>query len=213
MKTAIKIIIGFLLTIGLVLLYMTRYTYPKAGEDYLLFLNPFQADQKYFDNNFEIAEQKLKQGDTIEAKKYYCKALEYRGTQNEKQRENIYSCANDYWEYKLDKILKYSKAFEICGTLDSAIFCLEPGLTSFEKWHYPIDKRFFELTVKKLGKQKTLSLLDKGLNKIGKLECDHCCESYFKFDNFNIGICQTDPEQSWSNKNELLIQLVDTYGI
>ena len=213
MKTVIKIIIGIVLTGGLTFFYLVRYTYLKSGEDYFLYLNPFQPDQNYFDNNFNIAEQKLLAGDSISAKKYFNKALKYRGTYNEKQRENIYSDSNDYWEYKLDKLLKYSKAYESIGSLDSAISCLAPGLTSYEKWDYPIDRRFYKLVLKRKGKIATIKTLDNGLNKIQMLDCYHCCSYYYWFDNFKIGIDETEYEQAKNDKDGLLKQLCKTYEI
>ncbi|MBA3682704.1 MAG: hypothetical protein H0W73_16315 [Bacteroidetes bacterium] len=68
MKAFLKIFIGILLIGGLVILYLTKYTYSKADEAYSLYLNPFQVDQKYFDKNFETAEKKLRSGDSIAAK-------------------------------------------------------------------------------------------------------------------------------------------------
>lgn len=213
MKTKIKIIISVSLVGGLAIFYLTRYTYPKSGEDYLLYLNPFQPDQKDFDDNFKMAEQKLNAGDSLEAEKYYRKALEFRGTHNEKQRENVYSDANDYWEYKLDKLFKYSVAYEFIGEIDSAITCLSSGLTSFEKWHYPIDKRFYDLAVIKKGKTATISILDKGLSNIQKLDCYHCCSYYYLFDNYRIGVNESEYEQAKTDKKRLLKQLCDNYGL
>ena len=213
MKNIIKIILGIILLGTLIFFYLIRYTYIKSGDDYLLFLNPFQIDQKDFENNIKKAKQKLIDGDSIEAKKYYRKALRFRGTHNERQRENIYSDANCYWEYKLDKLLKYSDAYEFIGEIDSAISCLSPGLTSFEKWHYPIDKRFYFLTVIKNGKHSTISKLNKGLSKIQKLDCYHCCNYYYELNNYKIGIDEIEYELAKTDKKVLLKELCDQYGL
>lgn len=213
MKTSLKIILGLGLLIGLTILYIARYSYIKAGDDTLLFLNPFQLDQKSFDDNYKKAESSLATGDTSTAKKYFEKALKFHGTFNERQRENIYSDANDLWEYKCDKRLKYSRAYDFLGQTDSAISCLSPGLTSFEKWHYPIDKRFFELTVKKIGRQKTIALINSGLDKTGKPDCYHCCDYFYKFDEFRIGIDENEFDLVKSDRKKLLADLCDKYGI
>lgn len=213
MRIFTKISLTIILTVGLTFFYFAKYTYIKSGEDRLLFLNPFQPNQKYFDMNWEIAENKLNTGDSIEAEKYYRKALNFRGTFNERQRENIYSDANDFWEYKLDKLLKYSVAYEFIGEIDSAITCLSSGLTSFEKWHYPIDKRFYYLIVEKKGREVTISTLDKGLSKIQKLNCYHCCSYFYLFDNYKIGIDEIEYEQAKTDKKGLLKKLCDKYGI
>lgn len=221
MKRALIIIIFILLCVGLFFIYRSKYTYPKSGEDYLLYLNPFQETQADFETNYKIAEQKLQLGASNEAKKYYKKALEFRWTFNENQFENIYSDANGLWEYKLDKLLKFSKAYEFIGELDSAISCLTPGLTSI-KWEYPIEKRFFELTVKKIGKVKTISLITIGLNNTSRInkdscrecyECYYCCDYYYEFDKFKIGIDESEFEKIRTDKTTLVEELTGKYGI
>jgi tetratricopeptide (TPR) repeat protein len=213
MKAIAKITLTIILIVGLTIFYFAKFTYIKSGQDRILFLNPFQPNQTYFDKNWKIAENKLNIGDSIEAEKYYRKALSFRGTFNEKQRENIYSDANDYWEYKLDKLLKYSFAYEFIGELDSAINCLSPGLISFEKWHYPIDKRFYQLTVKKKGIENTIAILEKGLSNIQKLDCYHCCSYFYMFDNYKIGVDEKEFEQAETDRKGLLRKLCDNYGI
>lgn len=213
MKTILKITISFIIVRGLAVLYLERYTYPKAGEDYLLFLNPLQPDQKSFEDSYKIAEQKLKAGDRLGAGKHYRAALEFKDTYNEIQRENIYSDANGYWEYKLDKLLKYSVAYEFIGEIDSAISCLSSGLTSLEKCNYPIDKRFYDLTKRKKGRKATISTLNKALNKIQKLDCEHCCSYYYQFGNYRIGVDESEYEQAKTDKKGLLKELCDNYGL
>jgi tetratricopeptide (TPR) repeat protein len=201
------------LLIGLTILYIRRYTYIKAGGAEILFLNPLKPDQESFNNNYARAENAIKNGDTLNAKNYFKKALKYHGSYNEKQRENIYSCANDLWEFKCEKLLKYSRAYELCGQIDNAISCLSPCLTSFEKESYPIDERFFELTVKKIGRQKTIALINDGISNSGVLDCYHCYKYYYTFGQFQIGIAEFEFELAKSNRKKLIEGLVAKYGI
>lgn len=221
MKRALKIIILIFFSCGLFYVYRSKYTYPKSGEDYLLYLNPFQSTNEDFNSYFQIAEQKLRLGDVNEVRKYYVKALEFRETFNERQFEKIHSDANGLWDYKLDKFLKYSKAYEFIGELDSAISCLAPGMISL-KWESPIESRFFELSVKKLGKTETIRLISIGLNNIFKIdkdacnecyECYYCCDYYYKFGRFKIGIYESDFIKTKTNKNDLIKELCEQYGV
>lgn len=213
MKTFLKIILGLGLLIALTIGYIARYSYIKSGGDTLLFLNPLQPDQESFNDNYKKAETALTTGDTLNAKKYFENALKFHGSFNERQRENIYSDANDLWAYKCDKLLKYSRAYDFLGQTDNAILCLSPALTSFEKWHYPIDERFFELTVKKIGLKKTIALINSGLDKTGKPDCYHCCAYYYKFDEFKIGIDEDEFDLAKTDRTKLIADLREKYGI
>lgn len=204
---------GLGLIFGLTFFYIGLYTYTKPSDDTLLFLNPFQPDQQSFSRDYAQAEKALKKRDTVTAKQYFERALRFHGSFNERQWENIYSCANDLWEYKCDKLLKYSRAYEFLDQTDNAISCLSPGLTSFEKCRYPIDKNFFKLTVKKIGLKKTLALINSGLDKTGKPSCYHCYAYYYEFDDFKIGIDQSEFDLTKSDKTKLIAELRDKYGI
>jgi hypothetical protein len=46
---------------------------------------------------------------------YYKKVLSHHHSRNEEEYEKIFSCGNDYWDYKHDKWRKYSVAAERTG--------------------------------------------------------------------------------------------------
>ncbi len=105
--------------------------------------------------------------------------------------------------------------------MDSAISCLSSGLTSIN-WDYPIENKFFGLLVQKIGKPKTVHLIDSGLNKITKIdkdgcweyyECYYCCDYYSECGKFKIGIDETEFELAKSNREKLIKDLCEKYGI
>lgn len=109
---------------GLIIFYLSNHTYRKIPDGELIYLNPFQINNKSFENNNKIATDKLKIGDTLNSIKYCHKVLNFRGTFNEKKYANTYSDSKNYWDNESDKSIKYSMCFEIIGQVDSAISCL-----------------------------------------------------------------------------------------
>jgi hypothetical protein len=188
MKTNYKIILVTLTLLVLGTFYFIKYTTRKIGSDKILFYNPFTIDENGFNKNYDKATELLKKGDTVSAKKYFAQAINYRGTHNEEVWEDIYTCGNGLWEYKQDKLLKFSNCFEQLGMLDSAMSCLEPALYNFEKYHYPTDEQFFRLAIKKYGKDEVIEELKVGIANIQKIDCFKCTDYYFQFKGFKIGI-------------------------
>jgi tetratricopeptide (TPR) repeat protein len=209
-KKVFKIIFGLVIVSGLSLFYLARYTSVKAGSDKMLFYNPFEIDEIVFKNNYNKAIEYQKSGDSIKAKEFFKKSIDYRGTHNERTREKRFSCGNGYWEYKQDKLLKYSTCYENIGQIDSAMSCLEPALYNFEKYHYPTEKRFFELAIKKYGKQTILEELAVAIKTTKEINCFMCTDYYFEFKGIKIGLDRDDVELK---SDKLLKRLTDNYKI
>lgn len=208
MKTIYKIILVTLAFAVLGILYFFRYTTFKAGSDEILLYNPFTIDEVVFRDNYEKATGFLDNGDSTSAKKYFAKAIKYRGTHNEKVRENIYSCGNGFWEYKQDKLLKFSNCYANLGMLDSAMTCLEPALYNFERYHYPTEDQFFRLAIEKYGRDEVISELKSTLSNIQEIDCFMCSDYYFEFKGIKVGLDESDIE---TNEDELFEKLKKKY--
>lgn len=208
MKTIYKIILVISALAVLGILYFFRYTTFKAGSFETLFYNPFAIDEVVFRDKYEKAIDFLDKGDTASAKIFFSKAIKYRGTHNEEIRENIYSCGNGLWEYKQDKLLKFSKCYENLGMLDSAMTCLEPALYNFERYHYPTEDQFFRLAIKKYGKDEVINELRFALTNIQEIDCFMCSDYYFEFKGIKVGLDLNDME---TDENELFEKLKKKY--
>ncbi|QNR25107.1 hypothetical protein [Croceimicrobium hydrocarbonivorans] len=190
------------------ILYFARYTTIKSGSDEILFFNPFTIDEVGFRDNYETAIAYIKKGDNSTARKYFEKAIKYRGSHNERVRENIYSDGNGLWEYKQDKLLKFSHCYENLGMLDSAMTCLEPALYNFERYHFPTEDQFFRIAIEKYGKDEVINELVLALAHIQEIDCFMCMDYYIEFKGIKVGLDINDIEV---DKNELFEKLKKKY--
>lgn len=196
-----------------IIVYIDNYTYTDIVDNELLFLNPFQPDEQDFRKYYSQATKAFARGDSKKAKGYYTKAVEYRNSWNEHQYKALFSCGINYWEYEIDKLLKFSVAYERLGEIDSAIACLAPGLTAYEKCNYPLDKRFFALMKKKHGKQQTIEYITAGLKKIQKLGGNRRCDYAYTVAGFSVGIAEYEATTARVNRQKLLRELLREYAI
>ena len=208
MKNLYKIILVTLIFVVFGAFYFLRYTTFKHGSFDVLYYNPFTIDEVGFRDNYEKALDFLDNGDTTSAKKHFANAIKYKGTHNEKTRERIYSCGNALWEYKQDKLLKFSNCYENLGMLDSAMTCLEPALYNLERYDYPVENQFFRLAIKKYGRQEVISELELVLERIQKIDCFMCMDYYFEFKGVKIGVDNYDLE---TNKEFMIKTLTGKY--
>jgi len=208
-KKGLIIICSLITLIGSIIYYTEHYTLYDVVEDEMLFLNPFQplkSDYDYYALNASIY---LKKKDTANARYFFRKMLTYRNSFNERQYEEIFSCGNEYWEYKQKLQLKYSQAYEVTGQLDSAVSCIQLSLI-----HAPTTiERFIDLQLKINGKQKILQNIKNGMNHVGKLDCDMCDYGYYMFGKYKIGISPFEYELAQTNPEELYSGLLKLYGI
>ncbi len=182
--------------------YFLNYVTIKADSGKTLFYNPFMIDEEGFSDNYEKATDLLTNGDTSSARIHFTRAIEYRGSYNERVRSNIYSDGNGYWEYKQAKLLKFSYCFEHLGMLDSAMNCLEPALYNLEKHHYPTEEQFFRLAITKYGKEEVIEELKAGISNIQKIDCFMCTDYFFKIKGVKLGL----DESEYLKNNEVLFE-------
>jgi hypothetical protein len=85
-----------------------------ADSEWLLF-NSSGLTETEFDSYYSKAcyFDSLQQTDS--SRYYFRKILSHHDSPNEREYEKIFSCGNDYWEYKNVKWMKYSKACEKTG--------------------------------------------------------------------------------------------------
>lgn len=188
MKLIFKIALVTLTFVVIGRLYFVRYTSVKASSGKILFSNPFAMDEVGFSDNYEKAIGFFEIGDTVTAKRYFEKAIKYRGTHNEQVYENMYTDGNGLWEYKQEKLLKFSISFERLGMLDSAMTCLEPALYNFERYHYPTEEQFFRIAIEKYGRDEVINELKLASKNVHQIDCFMCSDYYFEFKEIKVGL-------------------------
>lgn len=92
----------------------------------------------------------------MEARYFSEKLLDYRDSYNEKQYEEIFSCHNEYWEYKEKILFEYSDTYQLIGQLDSSSSCLRPILLAATGYSAEALKRFFKLQIASKGKNAVI---------------------------------------------------------
>lgn len=209
-KSLLKTLFGISIVIGLTFFYAIKYTSIKIGSGKTLFYNPFGIDETTFKQEYNTAVEYLKQNHPIKAAEHFGKAIKYSGTHNEKTREQLFSCGNDYWEYKQEKLLKYSNCYLNIGMIDSAMSCLEPALYNFEKRNFPTEKIFFSLAISKYGKEAVLKDLRIAIQNTKGIDCFMCTDYYFEFKGIKIGLDRSDTKLQ---SDTLLKRLIDKYKI
>jgi len=213
MKVIYIILISLFILVLLGIFYVRKYSYYDVADDELIYLNQFNSTEKdyvYFTLNANIYSKK---NDLVNAKYFSKKILSYRNTYNEKQFEKLFSCGNNYWEYKQKKLLNYSTSYERIGQIDSAIACLKIGLTNVEKSNFETDQRFFSLQIKKLGKENVVKEIKAGLENIQKQDCFMCCDYYYYFLEYKIGIDDITDKDYMNNKTIVIHKLLKEYNI
>ncbi len=208
MNMKYKIILGIVIFTISGFMYFKKNFYIDAVDNEWLILNPLAPKQSDYDYYCLNADIYFKRGDSRNYKYFSSKILEFKDTHNEVQYERLFSCGNGYWEYKQKKLLNYSRSYEAIGNIDSAISCLKDGLFHFEKYKNEIDRRFFQLQIKKQGKDRVIEEISRGVNNIDKLDCFMCNNYYFKFEDYKIGI-----DLNNNDNDKLLSDLLMQYGI
>jgi hypothetical protein len=141
-------------TILLIVIFHKKYWIYDFPHSEIIVYNPMYDNYSDFIFSTErlVICEKKKYEDSI--KYYSSKIIDYRFSYNEKQER--YSCLNDYWEKQSEKLLFYSKAYENRGNIDSAISVLIPALNIVEANSIGLFERFEMLNLKrkKLKKAK-----------------------------------------------------------
>lgn len=92
-----------------------KYRLRNTADDEWLLFDPSGLTESDFDSCYK----KACHFDSLQKKDsslyYYKKVLSHHHSGNEKEYEKIFSCGNDYWDYKHDKWKKYSVAAERTG--------------------------------------------------------------------------------------------------
>jgi hypothetical protein len=193
--------------------YVNHYTFYDVVEDGNIYLNPFQDLQKDRDfYEFNLAHYWNKK-DTINTQYFAHKLVSYRNSFNERQYEEPFSCANDYWSYKEKVLLEYSFAYNITNQFDSAASCLQPLLLGTTGHSNKGIKAFFKLQVAQKGRAAVIQEIKKGLNTTGMLDCYQCSEKYYLYIQNKIGISTIELALWKKEPEKLLNELLMEYGI
>lgn len=183
-KLFLKLIVIVVILMGTLYWYSTRYITVRIATDEVLFYNPFEIDEKGFEEEYKKAILLQTKGDFSKAKKHFQKALFYRNSYNEKIRKREFSCGNDFWKNEQNQLLMYSSCYSDLSMPDSAMNCLRPALYNIEKYHFSTESRFFELAIEKYGTQEEKNQLAIALKNIQPLDCFMCNEFFFTFKGF-----------------------------
>lgn len=214
MKKISFILIGITLLVGAFFTwryYANHYTLYDVVADGNIYLNPFQDLQK--DRDFYALNIALfwSKKDTVNTQYFSHKLISYRNSFNERQYEEPFSCANDYWTYKEKVLLEYSFAYNITNQYDSAASCLQPLLLGTRGPKGV--KTFFQLQITQKGRPAVIQEIKKGLNTTGTLDCYQCSEKYYLYENYKIGISTFELELWEKEPEKLLHELLMEYGI
>lgn len=108
-----------------------KYRLRNTADSEWLVFDPAGLTESDFENCYRKAcyYDSLQQTDS--SCYYYEKVLSHHDSPNEKEYEKIFSCENDYWDYKYAKWIKYSKACEKTGDKKQKSL-LECELKSFQ---------------------------------------------------------------------------------
>lgn len=214
-----KIILIFLISLSCLCLFFTwdyykqHYTLYDVVDDRLIYLNPFRPLPKDCNSYVTELSTYLTQKDSVKARYISEKLLAYRDSYNEKQFEEIFSCGNDYWDYKNKMLMGYSVAYEITGQKDSASSCLRPLLLRMVGASPEGIKHFFKLQIESKGKNAVVNEIKKGLYTTGILDCQDCPENYYSYLDFLIGISTNELEMRDKEPQKLLQNLLEEYAI
>jgi hypothetical protein len=217
----ISFLCGFLLASLLGVVVLLTFQYKKyyqhcGGIDKTIIINPFQIDEDSFESLYRQMQNALAEADSESAMCCAKEVLSYRGTYNERQRSSIFSDMNLFWEHTIKKDLKYSAAYELLGKSDSAMSCLRRVLKVTEKdfRNQQVDKRFFFLLTKKLGKAEAVLLLEKSLQHIqksGKKYPYH--ELTYHIAGFEVGISEEYYDSLKRDSTFIKRKLYDIYAL
>lgn len=190
-----------------------HYSVYDVADNEQRYFNPFSPlheDRSAYAAAFSFS---LIQKDSVTARYFAEKLLNYRDSYNERQYEEIFSSHLEYWEYKEKILLEYALAYQITGQHDSAYACLRPLLLERTGHSDAGTKRFFELQIALKGKKAVVEEIKKGLHHTGILECYNCPEKYYTYSGFKIGITANQLEMSEKDPQKLLQNLLKQYAI
>jgi len=193
--------------------YKKNYTLYDVVEDRLIYLNPFRPLRKDLSTYITNLSFSLATKDTVKARYFSEKLLDYRNSYNEKQYEEIFSCHNEYWEYKEKILFEYSVSYQLTGQRDSASSCLRPLLLGATGYSAEGLKRFFKLQIASKGKNAVIEEIKKGLYTTDLLDCYKCPENYYMYSGFKIGISAQYVEMRDIEPQNLLQNLLEEYSI
>jgi hypothetical protein len=216
-RIAISAVAILLLLTVLFKYYKKHYAYPKAGEDYFIYLNPFRPTQGTFDRKYSEFRKALVQADTAQAKKIGESALAYRGSFNEKQYRRIFSDGNDYQDYVMKQTLKYAGLYQMAGLPDSAMSALAPGLMFLGRNDYSLEKYFFSIAKEKYGKDSLKRMIASGINHVKLFKVNngdyYHYEFYYSTGKFKLPLDEADTMLARTNQTALLDSLYKRYEL